>query len=84
MSRLSATNIMQGTGRQDGQLHKSVNYCPQCKAYKSAPHKIDCKGEFVKISTTARLPRLKANKKVWLLFNKKFVDNNRTLTYFYK
>lgn len=50
-------------------------YCPKCKVFGyKMPHEQGCDGTKVMISSTARIPRKNASKKVWDEFYRKFVS----------
>ena len=59
-------------GELHGQWTKRNPYCPKCHVT-TQPHVDGCNGIKVRISTSARVPRKNASKKVWDRFYKKFV-----------
>ena len=60
----------------NGQWNKLNRFCPTCRAFKSK-HAEGCKGKFLKITPTAKVPRKTASEKQWRKFIAKFCDPSR-------
>lgn len=70
---------IKGNKELNGQHNKFTSYCPNCHAHDGKPHANGCMSSFVRISSTARIPKKNASKQQWQLFNKKFVENTTRL-----